>query len=212
MELAGKNIVVLDLKTLHSADDCLYCGQPFNFVGPCMKLAHQKIGWDNHKALGLSVGCYFSYETETSTFFTQEDLDEHIEWLLMFEPLLVSFNGIAFDFPLMAAVLGEEIPEFTQLYLNSYDILAKIWKVAPTDKFKLGLNSLAALAKANNLPLKEMDGATAPRLWAEGKYEEVKDYNFNDVLRTRLLFEMICNGQPLIRGDGSSVILPVPAL
>jgi uncharacterized protein YprB with RNaseH-like and TPR domain len=130
----------------------------------------------------------------------------------MFEPLLVSFNGIAFDFPLMAAVLGEEIPEFTQLYLNSYDILAKIWKVAPTDKFKLGLNSLAALAKANNLPLKEMDGATAPRLWAEGKYEEVKDYNFNDVLRTRLLFEMICNGQPLIRGDGSSVILPVPAL
>jgi hypothetical protein len=217
VELAGKNIVVLDLETLHSADDCLYCGQAVSHKISCIEgvAAHQKIGWSNYRALGLSVGCYYDYRSKYPTFFIGEDLQDTIDTLLITRPLLVSFNGIQFDFPLMNAVAGvasDTNNEFFDLYTSSYDILAEIWKIAPDDKFKRGLNSLATLSKANNLPLKEMDGATAPRLWAEGKHEEVKAYCLGDVLRTKLLFEMVCSGQPIIRGDGSSVILPVPAL
>ena len=148
------------------------------------------------------------------------------------QPLLVSFNGISFDFALMRALLREEAKQlqadagyvteealalthlcdqFKCLCAQSYDILVEIWKAYPQDKKVRGLNSLDAIAQANGLEAKKMDGATAPHLWAQGRHAEVIMYNLADVIKTRHLFSMICDERPILRGDGKPITLPLPS-
>jgi hypothetical protein len=73
-----------------------------------------------------------------------------------------------------------------------------------------GMFTLDALCAANGLPRKKMDGATAAKLWPQGHYAEVIEYNVGDVTRTKALFEMVCAGKPLLAGDGRALWLPSP--
>ena len=150
------------------------------------------------------------------------------------QPLLVSFNGIQFDFVLMRTLLRREAEksivvadgprqpreaelvelcdEFKALCSTSYDILAHIWQVDPERKFERGLNSLGAISVANGFGEKEMDGATAPRSWAQGRHAEVIEYCYNDVLKTQRLFEKIVLDGAIMRGDGQPIQLVPPTL
>lgn len=224
--LCGRNIIVLDLETLSSAQDCVHCGFPDmahdDTTDSCPGEAgsehlhdrYQPIGWENHAALGLSVGCYWDCQDSNYHWFNRQTLPTVIDRLVRRNALLVTFNGRQFDCPLIGAVAEttDEALEIWQQYWEreSYDILHEIWQVDPERKFKRGLNGLDTLCQANGLPRKEMDGATAPRLWAQGRIAEVCQYCMNDVLRTRLLFEKLCEGQLLIRGDGLPIALPIP--
>jgi len=213
VDLQGLNIVVLDLETEKSADDV-------------------PTGWNNKAALGLSIGCYYAYGDGQLHFFDRHTLEATIVSLLESACLLVSFNGISFDFPLMRGLLRQEAEalqlsesqadllrsgvlvelcdRFKDLCAVSYDLLAEIWKVDPEGKFVRGLNSLDAIAQANGLPAKAMTGAIAPRLWAEGRYADVINYCASDVLKTRWLFERVCLGQHIVRGNGKVLVLPRP--
>jgi Predicted 3'-5' exonuclease related to the exonuclease domain of PolB len=239
--LIGKNIVVLDLETAASADDCRHCRQAesahlVSHMAGCSYCppgqtgtGYERIGWGNKVMLGLAIGCYWDYQDGQIHWFDRATLAATVEHFVARQPLLVSFNGIQFDFALMRALLRHdaEICEgetrfaaqgrltdlcdaFKAHCATSYDLLAEIWKIDPLRKFERGLNSLDALCKANGLPAKEMDGATAPRLWQQGRYAEVIQYNVNDVLRTKALFEKICNAEPILRSDGHSITLPFP--
>lgn len=241
MDLTGKNIVVIDVETARSAEDCRHCGKrdtyhyadgacgPWHGATPADSITQfSALGWDNPPALGLSIGCTFDYQAMRLHWFDLSTLEEAMLDFVIREPLLVSFNGIGFDFPLMSGLLKQQADHtldvgeachrrtlanaFTGLCATSYDLLAEVWKIDPENKFARGLNSLDALSQANGLGAKEMDGAMAPRLWAQGRYAAVLNYCAGDVRKTRGLFELVCAGTPLLRGDGLPVWLPIPGL
>ena len=251
------NIVVIDIETLRSAEDCGSCGaRESSHVRAPMVGGHlealrcyagspgpgfQPIGWGNPAALGLSIGCYWSYADSRCHFFDVYTLEEMIRGWVKKQPLLVSFNGIAFDFPLMQGLLREQANRvglndvlagqetrtidrtadyagalialcdaFAGLVARSYDVLAEIWKVDPQRKFERGLNSLDAIAQANGLGPKLSHGAQAPRDWQDGRYASAINYCQDDVYKTKTLFELVCAGQPILRGDGQPIGLRLP--
>lgn len=236
LDLTRRNIIVTDLETMRSARDCSCCGYPEEVHGldaycpPEAGSEHHNdhytpIGWENHRALGLSIGCWIDYRDGLFYWFDGHTLESTMRLWVKRQVLIVSFDGKKFDLPLMAAVLKHKermdsqydaqiLPlcdAFAALAACSYDLLDTIWTHYGRSAER-GLNSLDALCKANGLPRKTMDGATAPRLWQEGRYAEVIQYNYFDVWRTKRLFEMVCAGQPILRGDGQPITLPMPNL
>lgn len=230
--LDGQDIIVLDLETLHSADDCRHCYKPFAQhydSGACSPWAGDKpadsipqfsaLGWNDPPALGLSIGCWWDYQDARLHWFDRPTLVDIMGRCVARPVLMVSFNGIQFDFALMEGLARQEasVPpglcdRFAALASRSYDLLAAIWERDPVRKFERGLNSLGAIALANGYGSKAMDGATAPRLWAEGQHAEVIAYNVSDVLKTKALFEQILTTGMLLRGDGQPILLPRPVL
>lgn len=188
-----RNIIVLDLETLHSAKDV-------------------EGGWANKAELGLSIGGYYNYQAETIAWFDLYSLTNLIKWIVRHKPLMVSFNGIGFDFALMRAVVRHhieiamepELQEFKTLAATSYDILAEIWRADPKDKFAKGLNSLDAICAANGLGQKTGSGEQAPRDWQAGKKAKVMAYCAQDIALTVELFELIrANKGRIERSNGA---------
>jgi hypothetical protein len=208
--------VVLDLETLRSADDCRWCARAQEDHLDTQSHVYTPLGWEDHVALGLAIGCYYHYQDACLHWFDRATLAGTVRFFLDTAPLLVSFNGIGFDFALMATLLREEdslltlADTFTAFCAGSYDLLAEIWKADPTRTFERGLNSLDALSRANGYGAKEMTGSDAPRLWAQGRYAEVLNYCQGDVLKTKALFEQVLATGSLVRGDGRVLGLVLP--
>lgn len=234
-----KNIIVLDLVTANSAEDCISCGQAIDQHLSDMRdseclaqtphasapiVRYEPIGWDDKARLGLSIGGFYSYRTDRIHWFDNNNLLATVAMLAEQQPLMVSFNGIKFDFPLIIKMLQQKIDElamaddsrrhqagrtqraFEVLFSNSYDILAEIWRADPEGKFKHGLNSLGAICEANGLGLKLGHDAQAPRDWKGGKKAEVINCCQDSICKTRYLFERIrADRGYLRRGDGSNI-------
>ena len=234
--LEVSNIVVIDLECAKSADDCRYCGlenvEPLHLAGCCRGVAYAgdrftPLGWDNTAALGLCIGCYWSYTDSRIHWFDTPSLETTMRHLVEMQPLIVSFNGIGFDGPLMLEVLTADLLDheprwkdfphglaqaWADMWARSYDLLAEIWTLDPVNKYRRGLNSLDAISQASGLGAKLSHGAQAPRDWRDGRYADVLNYCQDDVYKTKELFEMVCRGKPLIRGNGEPVYLPKPTL
>ena len=201
----GKNIIVLDLETLHSADDL-------------------PTGWNDRPALGLSIGGYWDYMAGRIVFFDRASLLETMIELAMRKPLMVSFNGIGFDYVLMRGLLRREFENdtdvtticdtFKRLAAESYDILAEVWAADSAGKYERGLNSLDAICKANKLGEKTGRGEQAPKDWAAGKYADVINYLSQDIYLTKALLELIIQQDgTILRSTGPlTVRLPDDAL
>lgn len=232
--LEGKNIVVLDLETERSAEDCLHCDEN---EASHAELVHpfEPIGWHRKRHLGLSIGCYWSYTDMAYHWFDVHTLIATVEELVETTPMVVGFNSLEFDAPLMRALVRQWASEMiptdpddaarlmglcdrfkTLVQTRGYDILQAIWRAEPREQRVKGLYKLDSLCRANGFPVKEMDGAEAPRRWAAGHYAAVITYNVGDVNRTRRLFEQICgiNATPgrILRGDGQLMLLQPPDL
>ena len=217
--LEGKNVIVLDLETARSAEDCKHCGKSqdgHHEDGTCLDGSHAKvfdpIGWNNRPALGLSIGGYYDYADDRVHWFDDHTLKATMKHLVDRQPLMVGFNSIQFDFTLMRGLLRRRVEDddshpsslagitltklcddFKRLAADSYDLLAEIWRADEDGKYERGLNSLDAIAKANGLGGKLSNGAQAPRDWAAGRYADVLNYCQDDILKTRALFEIVCN-------------------
>lgn len=230
-----RNIIVLDLETARSAEDCKHCGdaRPAHFEPDAVCVTERReetkfepIGWGNKPALGLSIGGYYSYVDEYIHWFDEHNLTSTIERLVAKKPLMVSFNGIGFDYRLMRGIvrrraeplaldgyqeeaqgLTDLCDAFKLLAANSYDILAEIWHADPRSRFTRSLNSLDSIAQANGFGPKLGNGAQAPRDWAAGRCANVMNYCSLDIYLTKWLFDMICEGKPIARSDGSRVQL-----
>ncbi len=208
-----ENTVVMDLETLRSARECLHCGVPRegDWETPADH-EHENIGWRNFAALSLAIGCYYDYSDAAHHYFDVHTLGQTMKHLVDRQCLMVSFNGIQFDFPLMRCVFPNTddpiLHEWDTLCAQSYDILAEIWRADPQNKFQRG-NGLNALSLANGGTQKLMDGATAPLLWKAGRVAEVIEYVTDDVRKTNDLFERICLGLPIERAAGA-LVLPMP--
>ena len=215
------NVYIFDIETAHSADACLYCaGSPECHAGETGKTHdYEPIGWNNPLALGLSIGCAFSYRRMSVEWFDTSALEQIITRWVAEQPLMVGFNSLRFDGPLLQAILRNRdeslyqlCDAFQDLMGRGYDILDAVWSADPVRKFERGLNSLGAISVANGYGEKAMDGAMAPRLWRAGRIAEVLNYCAGDVGKTRRLFEQIVSTGNLLRGDGQPITLPRPAI
>lgn len=224
-DLAGRNIVVYDIECLRSASDCLLCGasaerHALEWHGEYH--AHTPIGWERHAELGLSIACFFDYQDMACHWFDVHNLAETLTTWVERQCYLVTFNGLFFDGPLLQAVLVAHEPEplchellgeaFARLMRQGYDILQAIWTADEARKFERGLNSLDAISAANGYGHKALDGATAPRLWAQGQRAAVLNYCQADVEKTRKLFELVDATGQLLRGDGQPLAVARPLL
>lgn len=232
----GQHIVVFDTETLRSAHDCLYCGQALDdpraaTLGPCVAgQVHTPIGWDRKQHLGLSIACWFDYKDMAYHWFDVHTLEATIRRWVHSQPLLVSFNGLEFDGPLLRTLLRRCLPQpdthpegaasvlhalcadFAALILAGYDVLQACWQAVPRPQRTKGAFTLDALSQANGYGSKTMPGALAPRLWAQGRYAEVIEHNYQDVVKTRNLFEHIVRTGRLTAGDGREVVCSPPPL
>ena len=99
---------------------------------------------------------------------------------------LVTWNGLAFDFPVLAEESGWD-QACKDLAKHQVDMMFHLFCVKG---YRLGLD---AAAKGMGLPGKTpgMTGADAPRLWAKGKHQQVLKYLAQDV-RTTLNLALAC--------------------
>lgn len=239
------DVIVLDLECAHSPDDCRYCGkaqaahmpgvmvcQPEDAFTLDHRQSYTPLGWNNKPALGLSIGCYWSYARQRLVWFDTPSLEDTVRALVASEPYIVSFNGIGFDFVVMRGLLrrqaevlfntgdpqqqaqAAELHALCDLFklqvARSYDLLATIWESDPAGKRVRGVNGLDVLCQANGFGGKQGDSAAIPRTWQEGHVAHVVNHCGDDVLLTRDLFELVIAQGYLERIGAPRVTLPRP--
>lgn len=99
---------------------------------------------------------------------------------------LVTWNGASFDFNILAEESGAR-DRCIQLGLDHVDMM---FHVVCSQGHYLSLQK-AALGMSLKGKVPGVSGADAPRMWANGEYEEVLEYNLRDV---RLIAELAAAG------------------
>jgi hypothetical protein len=133
---------------------------------------------------------------------------------------LLTWNGSSFDF----AVLAEE----SGMYAECAELNAKhidmMMIVTFTKGYFLGLQKalvgaglsgkLKHVTLKDGTPLTDMNGAMAPKLWAEGEYDAVLAYLRDDVVQPLRLAEMIENTKVIrwVSNAGKPQSVAVPKL
>ncbi len=135
-----------------------------------------------------------SYEVQMFDDNTTEPLVEH----LMAADRIVSFNGIGFDIPVIAALHGKPVQ-----HPQHIDILALIWQAIGKRRKGYNLNKVAS--RTVGMTKLYSDGASAPRLAREGRYAELFQYCLQDVLVTRALWHHIEDRGTIIGVDGEEI-------
>lgn len=144
-------------------------------------------GWRDFQNMGLSV---IGTGSLNGYFYAHENLTDFIQEANEYD-LIVGFNSKAFDDNLLRANGAR--------FSTDYDLLEEIrlaaygstsWQGQPRGYSY----SLDALAKANGMA-KTGHGALAPKLWQDGKHQEVIDYCLNDVRLTADLLKLGLEGK-----------------
>lgn len=111
------------------------------------------------------------------------ELVYYLEWITKHGGYkIVTFNGAGFDFECLAEESGM-VDECKELALNHIDLFLQIF-------CQLGYGpGLDRLAKGMGLGEKPqgINGAAAPQMWLDGRYQEVLDYCAGDVRLTMAL-------------------------
>ncbi|MBI2410503.1 MAG: ribonuclease H-like domain-containing protein [Candidatus Kerfeldbacteria bacterium] len=154
-----QNIIVFDIETQKTFDE----------VG----------GVQNREKLGVSYVGVYSYSQQKLFGFFEDDLPILEKILIKEQPLLIGFNSIHFDVPVLQ-------PYFQQLKLASLpqlDILKEIEKV-------LGHRvKLDNVAQATIHTGKSASGLDAIRWYREGNMDALAKYCLDDVAVTRDVYE-----------------------
>lgn len=183
-------VLVLDVETLRPVRPTAPPGEPPPVLVPGIEYVASFQDW---LSLGIAyVGLHdsgidgppFGYEGEA--LGGTSGLPELIECA----DVIVTFNGIKFDAPLLAAH-GVTIPA-----AKHYDILREAWIAhgLDPDRYVKATHSgqgLTDYARVNLGTEKTGDGQNAAILWQQGRQQEVVDYCHNDVALTRDLFAII---------------------
>lgn len=143
-------------------------------------------------ALGLSALCLYDTRTERYHVYDALTLDDAVRHLELAD-LVVGFNSREFDKPCIEGIIGR------RLELGAHcDLLAEVWRRVGRKKgYKLSQICERTLGLEKN-----GSGASAPQLYAEGRYAELFDYCLNDVHITRMLYNHIIDHKYIIDVDG----------
>jgi hypothetical protein len=185
-------ILTLDVETLRPVRPVGKSGGPEPVLVPGIEYAESFTDWHGlgiayiglHDS-GIASAAPFGYDAETSLIW-QSELQELIGEV----DVIVTFNGVKFDAPLLAAH-GVTIPS-----AKHYDILREAWIAhgLDPDRYVKATHSghgLTDYSRVNLRREKSGDGQNAAILWQQGKHQEVIDYCHNDVAITADLFAII---------------------
>ena len=170
--LVGKKIVVFDLEIKE-------------------EIGKNGVTWSTYDKMGISVGVAFNYFTMDYEIYMDDNIQD-LRNLLATSDLIVGFNILGFDLPLLAATTKpvEKNPK-----LEIYDLLYKSresigWKDG--DRFPTGLKLDNHLeATFGKTEMKTADGAQAPVMWQQKKLGKLISYCLADVKREKMLFEHV---------------------
>lgn len=149
--------------------------------------------WKAYRPLGITCAAALPSDGESSLWFgedgieyaprmTQDEVCELVAYLRgMVDDgyTILTWNGLSFDFDVLAEESGMHA-ECAELAMNHIDMMYHIFCLRG---HYLGLDKVA---KGLGLPGKTegMDGAKAPQMWADGRYDEVLVYVAQDVRTT----------------------------
>jgi hypothetical protein len=179
--------------------------------------------WRRYRPLGISCAATLPGGTATPTLWhgltgdrqpadrmSRQDaarLVGHLASMVRQGYTILTWNGLAFDFDILAEESG--MPgECKTLARDHVDMMFYVFCELG---YPVGLD---AAARAMNLPGKPegMTGLLAPRMWAEGKRQEVLDYVTRDV-QTTLDLATLCERRGCLRWvtrQGASRRMPLP--
>lgn len=175
-DLMGKNIVVFDIE----------------IKNPISK--ETQISWADHDKMGISVAVAFDYRDWCFKVYMDDNIGELVDRLNEPDTLVVAFNNKGFDNKLLRKDLiltqANKILKPDE-ELNQYDMLeesraAFLGNANGKKGFKLD-DHLAAM----KLPMKNGDGADAPKLYKSGDIGKLITYTVNDVKVEKAMFDQI---------------------
>jgi hypothetical protein len=149
--------IVLDLETKKSFDD----------VG----------GRNNLEKLGISVVGIYDYSTDKYECYEEGDFGR-LQNLLIDATLIIGFNHVQFDMPVLQPYLSVDVTKFPL-----FDIMQDLQKILG---HRVGLDSIASATLGIG---KTGSGLDAIKYYNEGRMEELKKYCLNDVKVTKEVFD-----------------------
>lgn len=177
-------ITVFDLETQRLSTD----------IGPDGK----PIGWslDRRGLMEISWGCCCCSLSKDQWFMHHFDWDdlERLASKIERSDLIVSYNGISFDIPLLESVLGRKIM-----------VKAHCDLILPTQKVLGYRLPMKDLAEGNLGISKSGYSCHAPQLFRDGKYGALAEYCARDVEITRDLFLLALEQGYLLSTDGTRI-------
>lgn len=132
-------------------------------------------GWKNFKQLEVSVGCAYDSKTDEVLTFLEKDMPELCR--LCEERLVVGYNIIGFDLPILEKY-GLKLEG-----LDTFDIMLEVQNVSNWRFVKLEKVAQATLGTG-----KSAEGTMAVKWWEEGKVDKIIEYCKQDVVVTRDVF------------------------
>lgn len=172
-------------------------------------------GWRDYAGMGISCLCAYDFEERRYRVFDDSNI---MEFFYDYSDYLkVSFNGVAFDNPVIAATWAglSEQASLESLNKNSYDILASMWEgdgLSRTFGGGHGGYKLDDTAFQNLNTRKSGNGADAPIWYQQGQLGKVIDYCLEDVRITARLFTLIVNGGELRSPKNPSTFISMPPI
>src|SRR5689334_11647100 len=112
---------------------------------------------------------------------------------------IVGFNSVEFDIPCLEGASDRDITSL------AYDILQDIWAALGEKTKGYGLGAVCQRTLSIE---KNGNGERAPKLYQEGRYAELIDYNIHDVHMTRKLANFIRTYGHIIDVEGNPLALP----
>lgn len=178
-------------------------------------LAHEiEGGWKNQAGLGLGSCVVYDYREDRYRFFMSDTSDQ--VYAMLEGSLVVSFNGIDFDNRIVTEDNNyKRVPWFDcdlfQLAIQSKFSVTNRDEAVEKLGFKTvhdGSLSLANIAKATLGTVgKITKGTEAPELIRSGNWGAVFEYNLEDVILTKRLFQYVWKHESLIDGKGN--VIPI---
>lgn len=159
-------------------------------------------GWDDFEGMGISVICAIDLESDRTYIFSKDFQD--FQELVDSTDKIFGFNSKNFDDNLCNAhgiTVTTDFDLLEQVRLSAYG--SSEWFHCP----KGYTYKLDALAKSNGLGGKTGSGEQAPKLWQQGKRQEVIDYCINDVILTKQLIIKFLDGH-LKDPNTNKILLP----
>lgn len=150
---------------------------------------------------GMSIGVIYDTSTQRPYLYRGPEVHgmaDHLEY----GDLVVGFNSIAFDLPVIESLTGRNLNLVSHL-----DLLKSITKASGTRK---GYSLSALGERCLNRP-KDSDGKAAIKMFKQGHWVDLISYCMSDVYLTRDLYNYILTHKYVISPDGAQIPLEIEA-